>query len=673
VDENDRDQHDAGERLPVNPPAAWRGRRGPSEPEEKEEAGEPSAGAESPVDRSAPPEASPGSPGSSGRDAADEDAPDAHEFDPFRDWFDFPGEASGEEAIGGEATAPPVSPEDTGPRTGRPPGHPFTRPDESPDRGTEPGPTYYRRRTDPQPPPPERIDELDALRDHVANEPVVLVVPPEIFVHFYPASPDQVLNALAKAGFDQVYFETLGDELVALAYLRLWRDNREHRTWIRSTNPLVVEYCREKHPELLPYLAPIVPPATALARYLRAVGETRPLLYAGLDFPEVNGERHFAAAVSFRELERFLEERDCRPVDQSPLLRTIPPERRRFLSAAGGLPLAMLDEERQSSRYFRRLRGLHYLGAVARLVDNDGTHLGFIDILPFDGSLDHPALGRTDDLYWRRDIMDLAEPAPAEGPVIQEPPGLDLSIMHRPKPSRLPHAAVAEIERALEDVRDQANGGDRFEAATDVAGYLSLTESLVRNRPDLAMGLLDMSRNYFRALRDATHDHLTDLYSYRALLQRAREELGQANRSGSKLALLFVDLDGFKEVNDEFGHATGNAVLRGVARAIEMSVRSTDIAGRYGGDEFVLVLVDADYEGALRVAEEVRSRIADFAVAVGEHAVGVTASIGIAFHAGSKDSLVAADDLFAEADAALYIAKAHGGNRVYPGVGEGSS
>lgn len=517
----------------------------------------------------------------------------------------------------------------------------------------------------------EPHDELEALRRHVATEPVILIVPAEIFVHFYPASPEQVLNALAAAGFDHVFFESLGDELVALAYLRMWRDNLEKRTWIRSTNPLVVEYCRAKHPELLPYLAPIVPPPLAVARYLRHVGLTKPLIYAGLDFPEVNGERHFAAAVSFADLEQYLHERGADPLRQPILLHMVPPERRRFLSAAGGLPLAMLDEERVSSRYFRQLRGLHYLSALSRLIEDGGTHLGFVDVLPFDGALDHPGLGPANELYWRRNVLELAEPEAAAHPVINAPPGLDLSIMHRPKRSRLPQEAIAEIERALEEVRAQGNGNDVPEPG-DVAGYLSLTESLVRNRPDLAVGLLAMSRNYFRAVRDATHDALTDLYSYRALVQRAREELGQANRAGSRLALIFIDLDGFKDINDRHGHPTGNAVLRGVARVLELAIRSTDIAGRFGGDEFVLLLVDADSEGASRVAEEVRRRIAELRIPVEGGTVGTTASVGMAFHAGNEGSLLSADDLFAEADAALYIAKAHGGNRVHPAAREGT-
>jgi len=541
-------------------------------------------------------------------------------------------------------------------------GHDEPSPSESPARSPDtPAST---------PPPIAPENELEVLRERVAMGPVVLVVPPEIFVHFYPAGPEQVINALTRAGFDQVYFETLGDELVALAYLKLWRANEEKRTWIRSTHPLVVEYCRARHPKLLPYLAPVVPPAIALARWLRHEGEERPLLYAGLDFPEVNGVRTFDASVSFVELAEFLGEKGIDPAGEPWLLRTMPPERRRFVSAAGGLPLAMLDEERMSSRYFRKLRGLHYLGAVSRLVEKEGTHLGFIDVLPYDGALDHPAMGPSEELYTRRSILDLAEPEAAEGAVIHIPPGLDLSIEHKPRKSRLPYDQIEEIERALEDARESTNGG-LGRVTADFAGYLSLAESMVRTRPELALGLLDISRGYFRAIRDASHDALTDLYSYRALIQRAREELGQANRAGSKLAMLFVDLDRFKEINDEFGHPAGNAMLRAVARTLELAVRSTDIAGRFGGDEFVAILVDADFEGAVRVAEDMRRRIAELSVPVEGGSVGTTASIGIAYHAGSEDSLLTADDLFAEADAALYIAKAHGGNRVHPAVREG--
>jgi diguanylate cyclase (GGDEF)-like protein len=515
---------------------------------------------------------------------------------------------------------------------------------------------------------------LESVRELLyRGDEAVLILPAEVFVHFYPAAPEQVINAILAAGFRALHFESLGDELVALEYLRLWRENSEKRTWIRSTSPLVVEYCQAKHPQLLPYLAPIAPPAVALARYLRCKGESAEhLVYAGLDVPEVNGERQFSAALSFLDLERLLEERGAGPHEQPLLLQQLPPERRRFLSTAGGLPLPMLDEERASSRHFRTTRGLHTLAAFARLVEEGGAQLGFIDVLPFDGALDHPALGPHEQLYWRRDILELAEPERASGPVIDVPEDLDLSVSYGPKPTGLPAEEVGEIERALEEVQLQANGVVWNHAGRDYAGYLSLAESLMRRRPDLAVGLLHMSRNYFRAVRDATHDALTDLYSYRALVQRAREELGQANRAGASLAMLFVDLDNFKEINDRYGHPVGNDILRQVARSLEVAIRSTDIAGRFGGDEFVVLLVDADFDGAVRVADEIRQNVANIRVSVPDGEVGTSASIGIAAHAGSEDSLLTADDLFAEADAALYIAKAHGGNRVHPVVREGT-
>ncbi len=518
------------------------------------------------------------------------------------------------------------------------------------------------------------LGNLETVRDILyADAEAVLILPAEVFVHFYPAGPEQVINAILEAGFRALYFESLGDELVALEYLRLWRENTEKRTWIRSTSPLVVEYCRAKHPELLPFLAPVVPPAVAIARYLRHTGESAEhLIYAGLDVPEVNGERQYSAAISFMELEQLLEERGTPPRAQPLLLQQLPPERRRFLSAAGGMPLPMLDEERASSRTFHKLRGLHTLAALSSLIEDTGSHLGFVDVLPFDGALDHPALGPHEQLYWRRGILELAEPGRANGFVIDVTAGLDLSVEYKPKPTALPAEEVGEIERVLEEVQLQANGIVWERTPRDFAGYLSMAESLMRTRPDLALGLLHMSRNYFRAVRDATHDALTDLYSYRALVERAREELGQANRAGGKLAMLFVDLDGFKEVNDRYGHPVGNDILRRVARVLEVAIRSTDIAGRFGGDEFVILLIDADFEGAVRVANQIRHGVAEIRVPVPDGEVGTSASIGIASHAGSEDSLLTADDLFAEADAALYIAKAHGGNRVHPVVREGT-
>jgi diguanylate cyclase (GGDEF)-like protein len=175
-----------------------------------------------------------------------------------------------------------------------------------------------------------------------------------------------------------------------------------------------------------------------------------------------------------------------------------------------------------------------------------------------------------------------------------------------------------------------------------------------------------MTRQYERMARDAAHDALTDLYSFRALEDRLREEVARANRDETTLAMLFLDLDDFKEANDTHGHQAGNEVLRGVAGAIRESIRSTDVAARFGGDEFVVLLVNADPDGVERVAEDVRRRIEDLALSVPDAGFGVTVSIGIAYHSGARQTVLTSDDLLAEADAAVYIAKAQGGNRVHP-------
>lgn len=513
-------------------------------------------------------------------------------------------------------------------------------------------------------------DRLDEARRLLEGGRPHLVVPSEIFVHFYPAGPEQVINALRAVGFGGLHFELLGDELVALEYLRIWRENTDKSTWIRSTSPLVVEYCRAKHPELVPLLAPVVTPALALARYIRALQGDVELIYVGLDSPAVNGEDLYATHLSFVELEQLLEERDRSPSEQPLLLREIPPERQRFLSAAGGLPLPMLDQERASSRTFRKLRGLHTLSGLSELVRDGGERLGFVDILPFEGSLAHPAMGPGHELYRRRAILELAEPARAEEPVIVKPAGLDLSISYEPKPSILPEEEVEEARQLLEELGQASNGQFWRRDPRGYATFFSLAECMMHARPEVTIGLFRMTRDYSKAVRDATHDSLTDVYTFRALVERLDQEMARANRAGSTLALLFVDLDTFKDVNDQHGHPVGNELLRAVADVLQNTIRETDIAGRYGGDEFVVLLVNSDPHGALRVAEQIRQRVEAIEVDVPEGVAGTTVSVGIAYHSGSERSLMTSEDLLAEADASLYIAKAHGGNRVHPMIRE---
>jgi two-component system cell cycle response regulator len=164
-------------------------------------------------------------------------------------------------------------------------------------------------------------------------------------------------------------------------------------------------------------------------------------------------------------------------------------------------------------------------------------------------------------------------------------------------------------------------------------------------------------------------DPLTQVLNRRALTLRLTAELDRARRYNSVLTLLMVDLDHFKRVNDTYGHLTGDDALREVAALLQHAVRSVDVVARYGGEEFVVVLPETAEGGATAFAERIRERIEAqlFTVIAGPGtgigaALRLTASIGVAtFPSPRVDS---AEDLFVQADAALYRAKAEGRNRV---------
>src|SRR5207302_4667274 len=196
-----------------------------------------------------------------------------------------------------------------------------------------------------------------------------LILSVECAVFFYPATPEQVVNACYAAGFRIVHRGVLGDELVAKEYLPLWADEG-WGTMIRSTCPVIVETVRKEYPELVPYLAPVATPVQAESRYLKAMyGRATPVVYAGVCLTE--GGADVDAAITFEELEALLERRRVRLADQPGYFTRIPEERRRHLSTAGGLPIEILQQERQASRRFRKLRGLGQLRAIARAVAVD--------------------------------------------------------------------------------------------------------------------------------------------------------------------------------------------------------------------------------------------------------------------------------------------------------------
>jgi diguanylate cyclase (GGDEF)-like protein len=158
-------------------------------------------------------------------------------------------------------------------------------------------------------------------------------------------------------------------------------------------------------------------------------------------------------------------------------------------------------------------------------------------------------------------------------------------------------------------------------------------------------------------------DDLTQLYNSRFLSQVLRRETKRASRGGRPLSLLFIDLDGFKGINDTHGHLFGSRALVEAASVIRASARETDMVARFGGDEFALILPDTGTEGAAAVGERVRERIAEFRFLKGDGlAIKLTVSVGVAT---LPDVASSADGLIQAADEAMYWVKAHGKNGLH--------
>jgi len=158
---------------------------------------------------------------------------------------------------------------------------------------------------------------------------------------------------------------------------------------------------------------------------------------------------------------------------------------------------------------------------------------------------------------------------------------------------------------------------------------------------------------------DAWHDHLTGVLNRRAFFDQGHMLMARANRHGFSVALIILDLDHFKLVNDRYGHDAGDRLLQSVAQCCTAVTRRGDLCARLGGEEFVLLLEDTDPANAAGVAERVRQMIST--LKRGESEEAVTASFGVSMLVGAIKTL---DELLHDADRLLYVAKNTGRNRV---------
>ncbi len=195
--------------------------------------------------------------------------------------------------------------------------------------------------------------------------------------------------------------------------------------------------------------------------------------------------------------------------------------------------------------------------------------------------------------------------------------------------------------------------------------YYGLPLSMVAAAVLIALGVADRLRAQRLALTEAERraqtDALTGVLNRRSLIERLDAACLRAKARGLPIALLFIDLDHFKQINDSYGHQAGDACLRAVIDPIHAELRQSDVIGRYGGEEFVVVLSSADAAAAAPIAQRILERVAGVRVDGFGHPIHMTCSIGIA----ASDTLgVWGEHLIAHADAAVYVAKRLGRNQV---------
>ena len=228
----------------------------------------------------------------------------------------------------------------------------------------------------------------------------------------------------------------------------------------------------------------------------------------------------------------------------------------------------------------------------------------------------------------RRDGAELADAAAPTGASADSPEGKDMGVM------------MGSFSRILGKIEEQGNEINDFAQRLETA-------------------YKELEFNNARLKEFSFKDEVTGLYNRRFFSIRLEEEVSRYRRFNHPVSVMLIDLDGFKDVNDELGHGAGDATLRDMADILLKYSRGINVICRYGGDEFAVLLVETSKAGARLYADRIRQVLATYPFANGRR---VTASFGIA--ALPEDVAPAADDLIRAADEALYAAKRAGKNRV---------
>lgn len=517
--------------------------------------------------------------------------------------------------------------------------------------------------------------DLDQVRDLLSSDvPVVAMLATEYVAALHPMSPADVEQALDGLGFIAMETTALGEEMVAAAYETLLPGDNIW-PWLRSTCPVAVDWVRKFHPQLTEALVPVVPPYIAQARLVQRIYPTDvAVVYVSpcwarkdeINTPEYVGE--ISVAIGFDELKDLLADAPAAPPAGRALRR---PQAIKQLSATDGFPRRTLEQTHRADRHVMAVRGLEELDKVLEAITRGEICPGIVDMLSCEGCLDGPCVNPRLSVYAKRNL-DMGErerqgaPAVDSRTFLSAIPSVRLTRSFRAEPAinRIP--SDEEIDRALREgeFEDRASTVD-----CGACGYPTCVEHatavcLGNSNWDMCFPLTKrrLVAERERFAREASTDNLTGLHNRRSFDERIAEEVARAVRYGTSLSIVMMDLDSFKEVNDRYGHSAGDALLKAVGMLLKAELRLTDIAVRYGGDEFALILPSTGKTDAWAVAEKVRASLRTLSVDAGEgRYIGSTASMGVASCGEGMDDVAT---LVHAADTALYRAKRAGRDRV---------
>lgn len=225
------------------------------------------------------------------------------------------------------------------------------------------------------------------------------------------------------------------------------------------------------------------------------------------------------------------------------------------------------------------------------------------------------------------------------------------------------------VQQMLNNERDTYNLEKRYFHKNGSIIWISLTASLIKTSdgsPKYFVAVIEdiSSRKLleYDLLNKATHDALTGLCNRSTLSEKLDNEVDRAIRYSRSLSLMMIDIDHFKLVNDNFGRQVGDKVLIELAKIFKKIIRRADDAGRFGGEEFLLVLPELNNKQALVLAERLRQQVESLSIKVGEITINVTVSIGIASYPEHGEEV---DPLIKACDDAMYKAKDNGRSRIF--------